>query len=86
MIFLRFKNSLAYYCAGVVAVNSKIVGLAPDKKAIYPTTYNAGVVVVNSEVVRLAPGFGCSEMEQTFHLVPTREANKNYSIDPRMQL
>jgi hypothetical protein len=32
MIFLRFKNSLAYYSAGVVAVNSKIVGLAPDQK------------------------------------------------------
>jgi hypothetical protein len=29
MIFLQFKNSVAYYNAGVVAVNSKIVGLAP---------------------------------------------------------
>jgi hypothetical protein len=29
MIFLQRKNSLAYYNAGVVAVNSKNVGLAP---------------------------------------------------------
>jgi hypothetical protein len=29
------KNDLAYYSAGVAAVNSKVVGLAPDKKKLW---------------------------------------------------
>jgi hypothetical protein len=34
MFSSSLKNDLAYYSAGVAAVNSKVVGLAPDKKKL----------------------------------------------------
>jgi hypothetical protein len=52
IIVLYFKNALAYYNVGVVAVNLKVVGLAPGfgqlPKVLKPTTRT--LVVVHSRI------------------------------------
>jgi hypothetical protein len=73
MIFLRHKNALANYNAGVVVVNSKFVGVAPgfvtrDRrigsrgqffKTRVGANYSMGAILRRRENLfkKLAPGF-----------------------------
>jgi hypothetical protein len=58
IILLRFKNSQAYYNAGLVAVNSKIVGLAPG----HPDCLTVSDLRVHRQQNRKLPFRKCGQM------------------------